>query len=334
MTRPDRLALAVADGGLAIPDSGRVVVLRAAPADFLNLVPAGRLLCVQSFRPVHDALAEAGRPVATRAEAPATMVVVNLTRSRAESLGTITLGLGLLEPGGRLAVNGEKTDGIEAVARTVAAALPVAGSFAKAHGRVFWLHRPERLPDAVGDWARAAAPAPNAEGFVTAPGMFSPEHVDPGSRRLAAVLDGLEGRVADLGAGWGWLARTALERNPGITAIDLHEAELTALDAARLNLTDPRAAFHWSDVTRLGGGGCDVVVTNPPFHQGRAAGPALGAAFVAAAARMLKPGGRLLLVANRHLPYEAPLEAAFRRWTRVSEEGGYKVFEAERPRRR
>jgi 16S rRNA (guanine1207-N2)-methyltransferase len=311
-------------------------VLRAVPSGFLDLVPPERLTCVQTFRPVHDALAAEGRRVATRAEGTVASAVVNVTRSRAESLGNVALGLGLLAPGGRLVVTGARTDGVDAVAKAVAAALPVAGSFVKAHGRVVWLDRPERLPGTVEGWARAAAPAANAEGFVTAPGMFSPEHADPGSRRLAEAIDGrLAGRVADLGAGWGWLARAALERNPAIAALDLHEAELLALEAARANVTDPRARFHWSDVARLGKGAgpCDAVIMNPPFHQGRAAEPEIGTGFIAAAARMLAPQGRLTLVANRQMPYEAALEAGFRRWTKLAEEGGYKLLEAEGPRR-
>ena len=105
----------------------------------------------------------------------------------------------------------------------MARALPLDGAFVKAHGRVFWLTRPETLPAAVAAWARDAAPRPNAEGFLTAPGMFSPEHADPGSRRLAAALAGrLSGRVADLGAGWGWLAQAALaqlaRRSPSSTS--------------------------------------------------------------------------------------------------------------------
>jgi 16S rRNA (guanine1207-N2)-methyltransferase len=337
MAKGDRLALAVLAGAVAIPDAGDVLVLRAASSEFLDLVPPDRLRCVQTFRPPYDALIAEGRRVATRAERPAAMVVVNLTRSRAESLGNVAIGLGLLPPGGRLVVAGAKGDGVDSLARAVGEALPVGGSFAKAHGRVFWLVRPERLPEAVEAWARAAAPAENAEGFVTAPGMFSPEHADPGSRRLAEAVAGrLAGRVADLGAGWGWLARAALESNPGIAELDLHEAELVALDAARLNVADPRARFHWSDATRLGAGAgpYDAVIMNPPFHQGRAAEPDLGAAFIAASARMLKPHGRLMMVANRQLPYEAVLDAGFRRWTKLGEEGGYKLFEAEGPRRR
>ena len=75
------------------------------------------------------------------------------------------------------------------------------------------------------------------------------------------------------------------------------------------------------------------MIANPPFHQGRAAEPDLGAAFIAAAARILKPSGQLFLVANRQLPYEAVLAIAFREWEKLSEDGTYKVMHASRPRR-
>jgi 16S rRNA (guanine1207-N2)-methyltransferase len=336
MATTDRLALAFETGALALPAAGPVLVLRAAPSPFLDLVPPDRLRCVQTFRPLHDALAERGHAVATTAEGPAAMVVAVLTRSRPEILGNVARGLALLVPGGTLVLNGAKTDGVDALARHVAEVLPLAGTYVKAHGRVVWLTRPATLPDAVADWTRDAAPRRNADGFLTAPGMFSAERVDPGSLRLAAAFRGrLRGRVADLGAGWGWLAHAALSRCPEIMALDLHEAEAQALDAARANVTDARAAFHWSDVTRLGRGvpPYDAVITNPPFHQGRAAEPDLGAAFIAAAARILKPDGRLLLVANRQLPYEAPLGAAFRHVEKLAEDPAYKVLAAERPRR-
>ena len=115
------------------------------------------------------------------------MVVVNLTRSRAENLGNVAFGLEALAPGGTLVVTGAKGDGVDSLARQVARALPLDGAFVKAHGRVFWLTRPAALPAEAAAWARDAALRPNAEGFLTAPGMFSPDHADPGSRRLAAA---------------------------------------------------------------------------------------------------------------------------------------------------
>ena len=255
MAAPDRLALAFETGALALPEAGAVVVLRAGPSRFLTLVPGDRLRCVQSFRPAFDALDAGGVSVSTEAEGPAAMAVVVLTRSRAESLGNVARALDLLEPGGTLVVTGGKGEGVDGVARQVAAALPVAGTYVKAHGRVFWLARPAALPPEVAAWAAEAAPRRNADGFVTAPGMFSPDHADPGSRRLAALLPGrLAGRVADLGAGWGWLADAALAACPEIAELDLFEAEALALDAARRNVADPRARFHWTDVARLGPG--------------------------------------------------------------------------------
>lgn len=317
-----------------MPPEGRVIVLRAAPSPFLDKVPPERLLCVQTFRPIHDALAGQGRAVATTASGTARMVIVNLTRSRAETLGAVAEALSLLEPGGQLVVAGAKSDGVDSIARQVGAAIPLEGAFVKAHGRVFWTTRPEALPDIVRDWAKGAKPSANEDGFFAGPGMFSFERADPGSRRLAQSLAGqLSGRVADLGAGWGWLAASALDQNPGITELDLYEAELLALEAARINVPDPRARFHWADATGLGAGipPYDAVITNPPFHLGRAAEPDLGAGFIVAASRILKPGGRLMLVANRHLPYEATLGAAFRNVEKLSEDGVYKVILAAGP---
>ncbi len=339
MSLTDRLSLAAESGALPLPAEGGIVVLGARPSRFLDLVPAARLCCEQGFRPLFDALRAANRPVEPALAPAATgaaMVVVHLTRSRAETLGTIARGLAVLAAGGLLVIDGSKTDGVDALARAVGRALPLTGSFVKAHGRTVWAERPATLPDAVAAWAAASALAPNAEGFLTAPGMFSPEHADPGSRQLAAAIAGrLSGHVADLGAGWGWLAARALATNPSVTTLDLHEADAASLAAARANVADPRAAFHWSDVTRLAAGAvrCDAVISNPPFHQGRAATPDLGASFITAAARILKPQGALFLVANRSLPYEAPLAAAFRHVEKLAEDGHYKVFRAVRPQR-
>ncbi|MFT3974573.1 MAG: methyltransferase [Amaricoccus sp.] len=338
MTNRDRLALAVESGALALPE-GAVAVLRAAPGAFLDLVPAA--LCEQTFRPTFDALARANRQVEPRLpdDTRAAAVVVCLGRSRAENLGLVARGLGMLDPGGRLVIAGSKADGVDALTRQVTRALLAdagdeAGSFVKAHGRVVWLDRPAQLPDVAADWAAGAELRANADGFLAAPGMFSPDHADPGSRRLAAELPGrLSGRVADLGAGWGWLSAQALDGNPGITELDLYEADARALDAARANIADPRARFHWGDATTLGAGVAryDAVISNPPFHQGRAAEPDLGAAFIAAAARILKPSGSLFLVANRQLPYEGPLAAAFKHVEKLDEGGIYKVIRADRP---
>jgi 16S rRNA (guanine1207-N2)-methyltransferase len=338
--RTDRLALALEPDALALPAEGRVLALGAEPSAFYRTLDPDRLLCEQPRRPSHDALAAEGlavTPDASGEGGPFALVIVTLPRQRAEAFGLVARALGHLAPGGRLVLNGAKADGVDTVIRAVAAAIPLGASLPKAHGKVAWFERPGgELPATVATWAEGARPRRNAEGFLTAPGLFSPEHVDPGSARLAAQLDArLAGRVADLGAGWGWLAARALAGSPAITALDLYEADARALACARENVRDPRAGFHWADVARLGRPGepYDWVVTNPPFHRTRTPEPALGIAFIDAAARLLKPTGRLVLVANRQLPYEAALGRAFRSHTTLAEDPAYKVILAERPRR-
>jgi 16S rRNA (guanine1207-N2)-methyltransferase len=120
--------------------------------------------------------------------------------------------------------------------------------------------------------------------------------------------------------------------------IDLYEAEARALEPARTNLHEAVAAsgrelasaVHWHDVTAGLRQRYDAIVSNPPFHQGRADLPGLGRAFIAAAADALLPHGRLWLVANRHLPYEATLAAHFAQVRTVATQGGFKVIEAVR----
>ena len=105
-----------------------------------------------------------------------------------------------------------------------------------------------------------------------------------------------------------------------------------ALECAKRNVTDDRAEFHWEDVVhwqpphRL-----DAVVMNPPFHQGRAAEPQIGQAFVAAAARLLRPRGDLYMVANRHLPYEQELKKQFGEVAEIGGDARFKLFHAARP---
>ena len=72
---------------------------------------------------------------------------------------------------------------------------------------------------------------------------------------------------------------------------------------------------------------------NPPFHVGRDGNPALGQSFIRAAAKLLKPSGRLWMVANRHLPYEQVLDDSFRDVSALPASGGFKLFKASRPKR-
>jgi 16S rRNA (guanine1207-N2)-methyltransferase len=119
-----------------------------------------------------------------------------------------------------------------------------------------------------------------------------------------------------------------------VAALDLIEAEALSLDCAQLNVTDPRARFHWADALRFTPEKAyDGIVMNPPFHTGRAADAGLGRAFIQAACRLLAPHGKLWMVANRHLPYESAMSESFRNVDIIGGNNAFKLFHATKPLR-
>ena len=167
-------------------------------------------------------------------------------------------------------------------------------------------------------------------GLWTQPGVFSWNRIDPGSALLMDHLPDLSGRGADLGAGLGVLAHGVLASEK-VTELTLVELDARAVACARRNVTDPRVQFLQADVRKLNVPtlkNLDFIVMNPPFHDGGAEDKSLGQAFLKTAAALLKKGGRLFCVANRHLPYESVLNEHFRRVQLIAEQDGFKVYEA------
>lgn len=305
---------------------------------FLNAVPLDddwrdRVAAVQGFRPDFLALEAAGfrvRPEPEETPFPGALIL--LGRHRGLNQGWFADALAAVEPGGWIVVAGDKTAGIDSFRKWAEKTSAVDDRISKHHAVAFWLKRPAELGEAAIDSLRPS-PAIVDGRFETAPGMFSHERVDRGSAMLAQHLEGrIHGAVADFGAGWGYLAAECLQLSNGIARLDLYEADYGSLEAARLNLagtTQVPLRFHWHDlageavVERY-----DTIVMNPPFHTGRAAEPSLGVAFIKAARRALRPGGTLLMVANRQLPYEAALQTSFRSVKLLEEAEGFKVIEA------
>ncbi|MDG1340548.1 MAG: methyltransferase [Paracoccaceae bacterium] len=320
-----RLTLAADDGLIAIPSSGTIAVYRPDAALDLSALPRDRTIVVHSFRPIHDLWKGRGWTVAAQDAPEATMSIVALPRSKAHARAMIAEACAKTD--GVVVVDGQKTEGIDSLYKDVRKRVSVVATLTKAHGRLFAF----TASDGFADWADAPT---KVEEFTTKPGVFSAEKLDQGSKALVAALpDKLPKQVADLGAGWGYLSQRILAIQ-GIETLDLVEAEERALDCARLNVTDPRARFHWEDATtHAPSEPYQMVVMNPPFHTGRSGDPDIGRGFIMAAARMLTPQGRLLMVANRHLPYEAVLSERFKVVDELGGTPGFKVLMASRPSR-
>lgn len=325
-----RIHLPFDQGGLALPDTdARTVVF--GPTERLDL--PGEVLHVTGFRPDHDRIVARGGRTALEAEPrSAALSIACLPRNRVDALARIARAATAAVPGGWLIVDGQKTDGADSILRRLRDVLPPEGVAARAHGKIAWIRVPDPLPAELAAWQEAAAPSRNADGYLTAPGMFSADGIDPATRLLFDYLPAdAKGTAADFGAGWGALSAALLAAAPNLESCDLIEADHAALEAAKVNVTDPRARFRWADAAAWTGGPYDLIVSNPPFHAARAPDPSLGQAFITAAARCLTPRGRLLVVANRQLPYEETLARAFREVRELHADPRYKILAARQP---
>jgi 16S rRNA (guanine1207-N2)-methyltransferase len=340
-TALEALFVPVASGQLALPPDGRVLFLHARDGFRLREMARPGWICEQSFKPFAQMLERSGLRVAEPAQDERfSLVLVLPPRQRDEARALFARAVRHAMPGGVVLACMPNTDGARSGEADLAR---LAGSVAQASKhkcRVFWTAPlDQRVDEALLQaWLALDAPRINAAGYWSRPGLFAWDRVDAASALLAAHLpDDLHGRVADLGAGYGYLSARVLARCPQVTAIDLYEAEARALEPARLNMAAAQreagraveVRLRWHDVATGLPERYDAIVSNPPFHlQSREDLPELGRAFIDAAAAALRPHGRLWLVANRHLPYEATLAARFGEVRPVIAQDGFKVIEA------
>ncbi|MCC8364315.1 class I SAM-dependent methyltransferase [Lysobacter sp. A6] len=322
-------------GALAWPSAGGALFLRARDGWPLHARAYPRLVCEQGFKPAFDALARSGLPVhGDGVGGTYPLVLVLPPRQRDEARALFARALVQAGDAGVVVACMPNDEGAKTGQSDLAKLAGPVSVLSKQHCRVFWTGAREVDADLLAHWRVLDAPRRVGDGtWMSRPGVFAWDRVDVASALLLQHLPAdLAGEGADLGAGTGVLARDVLARCAQVRTLDLYEAELRALQLARENLaTHANAGFHWHDVT----GGLtrqyDFIVMNPPFHaQARADRPDIGRRFIAVAAEALRPRGRLVMVANRHLPYEAELGGRFAQVRTLAAASGFKVVEAVR----
>ncbi|WP_026613622.1 class I SAM-dependent methyltransferase [Ensifer aridi] len=318
------------------PGEGERVLFLGAEAGYR--LPEGfgaSISAVQPLRPLYRALEAARVDVTPVASGDAYDVALVLCgKHKGENEDRIAEALERTRTGALIAVAGSKEDGIQPLRKKIGKFGWDGDSMPKYHGVAFWFTRPEDVSEAVSKLAKVPVRVDGL--FDASPGMFSHDRVDAGSELLASRLPhDFAGHAADFGAGWGYLSVKLAEASPNLKGIDLFEADFEALEAARANMAanapSTPARFYWHDLTaEETRDKYDLIVMNPPFHEGHAAEPALGAAMIKAAAKSLKHGGRLVLVANRGLPYEQVLAENFKESGETCRNARFKVLWAKR----
>ncbi|WP_239952977.1 16S rRNA (guanine(1207)-N(2))-methyltransferase RsmC [Pantoea sp. Z09] len=166
--------------------------------------------------------------------------------------------------------------------------------------------------------------------ICTLPGVFSRDDLDIGSALLLTTLaPHTKGKVLDIGCGAGVLSAVLANHSPKVrlTLCDVHAA---AIEASKATLAingfegEVFPSNVFSDVT----GRFDLILSNPPFHEGRETSLDAAQTLIRGAVKHLNTGGELRIVANAFLPYPQVLDETFGSHDVLAQNGRFKVYRA------
>lgn len=180
---------------------------------------------------------------------------------------------------------------------------------------------------------------PWGQTVVAHAGVFSAERLDRGTRLCANALVDLDLRdldtILDLGCGSGVLGLVAAGEAPRARVQFVDESDLAVASARATWTTNDgsldRATFTAAvDLAHVADRSVDLVVCNPPFHQHQARTDDIASQMIPDARRVLRPGGRFVLVGNRHLGYHVRLKRGFRSVETIASDPKFVVLAATR----
>ena len=322
------LARAVPQGAVLLVDASHTAIALATQTLAANGIANARV---------------SGDPLAELPEAASfDVVVMEAPAGRKFARRWLALAGHALKPGGQLYVAGPKAEGIESIIADAKALCGQSSILAyRDHNRVAvatlvegytppeWAREPGIAP---GTWAEASVNlAGTRTRIASLAGIFSYDRLDAGT---AFLLDNAQfrpgERVLDTGCGWGALGIAAARA--GAAQVDLIDNSLLAVAAAGRNIADlglDNARVLPSDaLTAVAGERYDLIVTNPPFHTGKAVDYDAAGAFIAGARELLAPRGRLVLVANAFIRYERAMQETFGSVETIAENDRYHVLQS------
>lgn len=234
--------------------------------------------------------------------------------------------LSLLPQGTDLFVVGENRSGVRSAESMLSEWCPVnkidsARRCGLYHGQL--QHQPEFDPTSFTEQYTT-----NNLTVSTLPGVFSRDGLDSGSALLLSTFTRhTKGKVLDIGCGAGVLAASLKQLSPKVR-LWLSDVNAAALAASQATLAANQlegevfASNVFSDVT----GRFDMIISNPPFHEGLQTSLQAAHALIRGAAKHLNSGGELRIVANSFLPYPQALEETFGEYEVLAQTGRFRVY--------
>ena len=165
--------------------------------------------------------------------------------------------------------------------------------------------------------------------------VFSRDSLDIGTRLLLQHLpdDQNYRQIIDLGCGNG-LVGLMVAKQLSEAQIHFVDESFMAIASARENFAQAFAGQRQAQFTV---GDClngfaeqsvDCVICNPPFHQQHTIGDQIAGQMFQQAFRVLRKGGELRVIGNRHLNYQHALKKLFGYWEPVASNAKFVIIKA------
>ena len=300
---------------------------------------SAHLLHARLTRETGAALTPLFAATAAPSEPPYDLVVAYLQKGKDANDLLLATAASVVAPAGRVFLVGENAAGIKPYAARLEERVgPLESSDAARHCVLYEARASEARPAVQLDAWEQHFRVPVGRGaldVVSLPGVFSHGRLDEGTAFLLPHLPSdIAGRALDFGCGSGVIGAAIASLNPGC-AVSLVDSNAFALRSAERTFSANGLAAQVirpvDGIDSLGTETFDLIVSNPPFHQGIGTDYTVVARFLQACEQRLTDGGLLLMVANRFLPYERMIPKALR-MSNVAEDAKFKVLQGRKNR--
>jgi 16S rRNA (guanine1207-N2)-methyltransferase len=261
---------------------------------------------------------------------------VGIPKGRELARAVLLTALQALKPGGVLYAVGANKGGANTAQTDMRLIAPTRSLGTKARHRLIAVQRPSTITIPA-EWGIPWQPEQRVfkvhgieYPLFTHAGIFSYQHLDEGTAFLLDHLGQLELspglRILDAGCGVGIVGMVA-QRELSPKTVVWADSDLLAIKCVQMSL--PGAVVLPADLTHdllAGHTPFDLILSNPPFHQGHEQSTAFMNGFAQRARQMLAPDGQLVIVSNRFLPYWDILERHSYLVEFIAENGRYQIL--------